>query len=166
LRTTLIGVEASLSRFDLMKRNCQDNLIPSDQLQLHRAACTVDGAAVFIPCNDDFGAAVTRLASGPAEEVPGIRLADLISSRVDFLDVDIQGAELEVIPANVALLDETVALAHVGTHSAAADDIIARTFAKHGWRQRQSFPCWQFNQTPYGAFHFIDGIQSWENPRL
>ena len=85
---------------------------------------------------------------------------------VDFIDIDIQGAELDVVLGGIDAMDECVKMAHVGTHSVLVDARLSHIFHLHGWRPRRIFSCGTMNQTPYGRFQFIDGIQSWENPRF
>ncbi len=188
LTAHLVGVEASRSRFDLMVLNCAMNDMPPTGVDMIRAACTPDGRPMFMGVSDDYGSAVVddpkvlALFNGvPVEQLwveddtgkkfliekmPGIRVQDLLREPVDFIDFDIQGAETEVIPAAIDALDEFAKLVHVGTHSATADAVAAATFHLHDWRPRWMFPAAMFNQTPFGAFRFIDGIQSWENPRF
>lgn len=188
LMARLVGVEASRARFDLMVANCAINEIPASGVELIRAACTTDGRPMFMGVSDDYGSAVVddpkvlALFDGVSteqvwveddsgkrfqiEKMPGVRLSDLLSEQVDFIDLDIQGAETDLIPEAIDALNKFAKLVHVGTHSAAADSVGAATFHIHGWRPRWKFPAALFNQTPFGAFRFIDGIQSWENPRL
>lgn len=98
--------------------------------------------------------------------MPGMKLDSLLTAPVDFIDMDIQGAEMHVVPAAIDALDRFVKLIHIGTHSAQIDDTLSALFRAHDWRPRHLFSCGSENVTPYGAFAFIDGIQSWENPRF
>jgi FkbM family methyltransferase len=187
-RPRLVGLEANQARYDLMVKNCEQVEIAPSGLRLLRAACTSDGSAVFMKRDDDYGTGVVAnaevmkafdLAASdvlPAhdergqrflvEKVPGIRLSDLVTEPIDFIDFDIQGAELEVIPGSIDAMDRFVKLAHVATHSTLIDARLSHVFHLHGWRPRRIFCCGTVNQTPYGSFSFIDGIQSWENPRF
>jgi FkbM family methyltransferase len=187
-RLKLIALEANKARFELMVRNCEQNEIPSSDLKLLRAACTPDGNPVFMICNDDYGAGVASNADAMkafelansdviearnnqgqsflVERVPAVRLHDLMTEVVDFIDIDIQGAELDVVLGGIDAMDEWVKMAHVGTHSVLVDARLSHIFHLHGWRPRRIFSCGTVNQTPYGRFQFIDGIQSWENPRF
>lgn len=63
-------------------------------------------------------------------------------------------------------LNKFVKMIHIGTHSVAIDARLCYLFNLHGWHARRILTCGQVNQTPYGEFQFIDGIQSWENPRF
>lgn len=184
----LIGIEAGHARFDMMVRNCDNNQIPRSDLQLLRTACTPDGNPVFMHVNEGFGNGVwhdPKIAAHfegkqtdqleftdglgrifKVEKVPAIRLESLLNETIDFIDMDIQGAEMDVIFSCIDALDRAVKMIHVGTHSLAIDSRLAHIFHLHGWRARRIFSCGSENQTPYGMFKFIDGIQSWENPRF
>lgn len=188
LSRKLIALEASKVRFEMMVRNCADNGIGKDEAQLHRAACTPDGKPVFMIVNNNYGESVwfdprieAQFAGKDAdmlpftndqglkltiERIPAIRLDSLLTAPVDFIDIDIQGAEMHVVPAAIDALDRFVKLVHIGTHSPQIDDTLGHLFRKHGWRARHVFSCGAENTTPYGTFAFIDGIQSWENPRF
>jgi FkbM family methyltransferase len=183
----LVALEANKGRFDMMARNCADNDI-TDEAELHRAACTPDGNPVFMIVNNNYGESVwfdPRIEAQFAgkntdvlpftndqglkltiERIPAIKLDTLLTAPVDFIDMDIQGAEIHVVPAAIDALDRFVKLIHIGTHSPQIDGTLTHLFRKHGWRSRHLFSCGVENTTPYGTFTFIDGIQSWENPRF
>jgi FkbM family methyltransferase len=167
----LIGIEASGRRFEMMERNCDDNGIGLSERQLIHAACTpTDKPSALLPLNDDYGASLIPdsaiAVGGLVEETPTIRLESLLTEPVDFIDMDIQGAEYGVIRAAIEKLDAFVKMIHVGTHHPTIDARLAAIFHGHGWRPRHIFTNRAINQTPYGEFQFIDGISSWENPRF
>jgi len=184
LTKKFIALEANQSRFDLLVKNCEDNEIPAAELDLVHAACTPDGSPVLMTCNNDYGTGVFRNEKLMAmetkrfsakdsygqtltiEKVPAIRLETLLNDQIDFLDMDIQGTELEVIRNCVDALDKFVKAVHIGTHSSAIDAGLSHIFRLHGWHPRYTFSCGQLNQTPYGTFRFVDGMQSWINPRI
>jgi FkbM family methyltransferase len=188
LKMHLVALEANQRRFDFMVRNCGENQIAADEAKLHRLACTNDGAPVLMKCDDDYGAKVMRndailqneafqkaervMAQDDAgkkfllEKVPATTLRQLVDRPIDFLDMDIQGAELDVLPSAMELLTQRVKLAHVATHATPIDAKLSYLFNLHGWKPRYIFPCGQVNRTQFGGFRFIDGIQSWENPRF
>ena len=183
-----IALEANQRRFDFMVRNCVENNLPPAETELRRQACTADGKPVLIKCDDDYGANVMKndaLLNNEAfthadrvvvqeqsgrktllEKVPAIDLVQLLNRPIDFMDMDIQGAELDVLPPAMDALSNHVKLAHVATHSTIIDAKLAHLFHLFGWRPRFIFPYAQMNLTHYGCFRFIDGIQSWENPRF
>lgn len=184
-----IAMEASKRRFDMMVANCMYNEIPAADVELIRAACTPDGRPAFMVVDNDYGASIVRndrvmtmfdemksdeiaLRSNDSgetflvEKIPATRLDLLLREPVDFIDFDIQGEELAVVSGSIDAMDRFVKLAHVATHAPHIDAELPRIFHQHGWRPRWSFRCSSVNETPYGAFRFMDGIQSWENPRF
>jgi FkbM family methyltransferase len=86
--------------------------------------------------------------------------------RVDHVDMDLQGAERELIPAAIATFSEKVARVHIGTHGAEIEDLVRRTFLEAGWTPGWDFAGLRCQDTPYGPIEFEDGVQTWRNPRL
>jgi FkbM family methyltransferase len=182
------AVEASSMRFSLIPLNLRDNGVAPEDHRLLHAGVTSDGRPILIPVNQDYGAAIFRHAelddylarNGTSqvtvrasegadvtiERVPSLRLADLIDGPVDLIDMDIQGAELEVLSDAIEALDRHVARLHVATHNPEVERRLCALFALHGWTLGRCFLCHEVNETPYGSFRFIDGLQSWRNPRL
>lgn len=83
----------------------------------------------------------------------------------DFMNFDIQNAEIDVIPGSIDYLNHYVKLVHIGTHSLLADELVEKTFLDAGWRPRWAFN-WQSKiKTPFGQpLSFRDGVFSFENP--
>jgi len=90
--------------------------------------------------------------------------ADL--DRIDFIDMDVQGAEKDIIQNSIETMSRKVRRVHIGTHSTDIEDVIRRVFIKAGWRGIWDFSCQQEYITPYGPVKFGDGVQSWINPHL
>jgi FkbM family methyltransferase len=86
--------------------------------------------------------------------------------RVDLLDMDIQGAEADVVEAGIDALNEKVKLLHIGTHDANVEERIRATLTKAGWQKVWDFPCQSKTETPFGLVTFQDGVQTWKNPRF
>jgi FkbM family methyltransferase len=106
-------------------------------------------------------------------EVPSIRLGDLfdvlisgVLSRVDLMDFDIQGQEAAVIRDGIDLIDERVARLHIGTHSREIEAELRALLTDRGWTKVFDYPCASTSETPWGAITFVDGVQSWLNPRF
>jgi FkbM family methyltransferase len=101
-------------------------------------------------------------------EVPVRTLADLLVplTSVDLIDMDIQGAEADVIEASRESLAKKVKRIHVGTHGHDIEDRIRAAMTKLGWIKEWDFPCSSESMTPYGMVRFGDGIQAWLNPRF
>jgi FkbM family methyltransferase len=93
-------------------------------------------------------------------------LSDILPASVDLLDMDIQGAEADVIEAGLDALNTCVKRVHIGTHSAEIEQRVRAAFQRVGWSSGWDFPVQSEKQTPYGVVKFDDGVQSWINPRL
>ncbi len=85
---------------------------------------------------------------------------------IDLLDMDVQGAEADVIDSSIDLLNKRVKLIHIGTHSTDIEHRIRTTLADAGWTNVWDFPLQSETQTPFGIVHFDDGVQTWKNLRL
>lgn len=97
--------------------------------------------------------------------VPCVTLADVIAPYpfVDLIDIDIQGAEVDVLTAAIDRLNERVRRIHIGTHSTEIEERLRTLFHTHGWTNLNDYPCQQRAATPYGEIAFGDGVQTWLN---
>lgn len=100
--------------------------------------------------------------------VRSISLSQLLQSHpcVDLIDLDVQGEERTVLTEAIEQLDAKVKRVHVGTHSAEIEDQLRKLFSDHAWRKVNDYRCLSINKTPYGEIEFVDGVQTWINPRL
>ena len=85
---------------------------------------------------------------------------------IDLVDVDIQGAEKDLVEHSIEAITDKVRLIHIGTHGHDIESTIREIFLRHGWRPRWDFACHGEHQTPFGLTTFQDGVQSWINPRF
>ena len=184
-----IGVEAEPTHFQWMRDHFRMNgLEPGQHRLLNAAVAPEDGDAQFVAgraadwyaqalATDDF---VDRLrASGDLDEnsddqlevttVPAISLKSLlreIKHPIDLLDIDIQGAELEVLDAARPLLNTHLRRVHIGTHGEVIERDLRAMFNGLGWQPVHDYGCLQRCETPWGSIDFEDGVQSWINPHL
>ena len=89
--------------------------------------------------------------------VPCISLPTLLAPLpyVDFIHCDIQGAENEVLPPALDVLDGKVGRVIVGTHSTEIHESLRDSFRSHGWLL-------EFEHLHTAV---ADGTQVWLNPR-
>ena len=101
-------------------------------------------------------AAVMPTSTGGIGFVSAFRLADILAPlpQVDFMDVDIQHAEIHVIPPNLELLRRKVKLLSIGTHTVDIHATLYKLFQYHEW-------CIINNIQPYG--HHVRGNESFDN---
>jgi hypothetical protein len=85
---------------------------------------------------------------------------------IDIVDMDLQGAEIDVIRHSLGTLSETVRRVHIGTHSREIDDEMRELFITAGWKNVWDFQIGTTVSTEFGPITFGDGIQGWINPDL
>jgi FkbM family methyltransferase len=174
----LVGVEAEPTHFEWMKEHFADNGLDIQQHRLLQAAvAATDGVANFIIGHADtwYGQAIVsgtsvrinNLPEASVKEVTAVSLATALEDIpfVDLIDMDIQGAEANVVEASRDLLDQRVKRVHIGTHSHDIEARLRIAFAGMGWRCVYDFPHRGDTITPFGIVSFGDGVQSWINPR-
>lgn len=192
-RIDLIAVEADPGRYEFLKAHLAENgLRPrSDEAQTaHEGVhCTlIQGAGwyedttMYFPAIDsaqDHGAAATsqqgdtdyRGFKVEQRAVKGVGMRTLLADvpRVDFMHVDIQGGESELIPRCVDVLTEKVAHLFIGTHSRKIEGDLIATLIAAGWKLRREKPCrfeLSADRPSLEAMTQMDGSQFWVNPRL
>jgi FkbM family methyltransferase len=104
-----------------------------------------------------------------AIEIATFSLADILAGheRVDLIDMDIQGAEGEIVPASVGLLTERVRRLCIETHSTEVEQQIRSALSAAEWLCLRDHPQNTTATTPFGPVAFGGGgQQSWINPRL
>lgn len=105
------------------------------------------------------------------ERVETVALADLLRShtRIDFVHMDVQGSESELVPSALEALSETTRVLFVGTHSRRCEGIVLEAMFSAGWHLEREEPCvfrgWLDAPTLEGKT-VRDGGLVWRNPRL
>jgi FkbM family methyltransferase len=163
---TLIAVEAEPTHFEWMCQNLQDNGVKPEDCRLIHAAVTGKDGKIGFQVGDpvsNYGQSI-----GGSTEVNAISLPTLLQSLelVDLIDMDVQGAELEIIEAATEVLNEKVKRIHVETHSNPLHSDILTLFRVLGWEPHSLYAGCTADTTPWGRINFQGGIQSWLNPRL
>jgi len=163
---SLVAVEAEPTHFEWLKQNLQDNgVMLADCRLIHAAVTGKDGRIGFSAGNPAgwYGQAI-----GGTTEVEAVSLTTLLRplDRADLIDMDVQGAEFEILSAAINSLSEKVKRVHVETHSEQLHTSILRLFRGLGWKPRFLYMSNTADKTPWGRIIFQGGIQSWLNPRL
>lgn len=183
----LIGAEAEPLHFDWLHKHFRDNDIDPDAHRLFKGALAAKNGSTKFVVGEDHPAAWYGQAmldhSGQAEALWPTEMLIVVETRsmetllddvdrVDVFDCDIQGAEREVIPAAIAILNRKVKRAFVGTHFMPfkncyeIDDIVCDVFSSNGWRCIEHHRPNTTEQIGSKSVHFDDGAQYWINPRL
>lgn len=114
------------------------------------------------------GKPLSKIGEWGTIEVDVLPLSEILDGvdTVDLLDMDIQGAEADVVAGGIDALDAKVKLMHIGTHYVEVEDTIRSQLAAHGWVLSWDYRVGSTTITPYGEVTFQDGVQSWRNPRF
>jgi FkbM family methyltransferase len=181
----LIGVEAEPTHFDWMREHFRDNGLDPDEHELVPAAAAgASGYAWFHVGKADswYGQSIVTDPGLPTERcdderdyrgerVRQVRTVGLESlaarhSRIDYLHMDIQGAELEVLVSAPALLDRKVRRILVGTHSAEIEVGLRELFTRLRWSCQYDVPLNGEARIGETIVRVGDGVQVWINPTL
>jgi FkbM family methyltransferase len=189
---TLVGVEASAQRFPLMRRHLETNDLRSANISeddaqngsvftrlFNGAIWTHDGVTWF-PESDvnDMGAAATttdktidyRGSTLNHSSIPCKTLSTLLQGigMVDFMHIDIQGAEAELLQDQIDWLSTNVRTLMVATHSRSIEGKLIDLLFDKGWQLHREKPCrvdWYKDCSQVGK-NLVDGSQYWLNVRL
>ncbi len=178
LEVKLTAVEAEPNHFAMMLQHFSENGLDPNKHRLLPHAINASGGEVSFVIGHPkewYGQAIVPNGfvsqDWPESEVIGvsaITLADALGDEpcYDLVDMDVQGAEAEIIEASIPLINKRVRRLHIGTHGNDIEDRIYASLTDAGWHCVHSFRFHAENQTHYGRVSFVDGIQSWLNPRL
>jgi FkbM family methyltransferase len=190
LDLALVGVEAEPTHFRWMKQHLRDNGVRRSERRLEQAAVAAVPGWVNFHTGDPnawYGQAIDpnapraerpslahrlvpqrRRSDRAIVPVRAITLRQLLEryQTVDLIDLDIQGAEADVLEAAQRELDGKVKRIHVGTHSADNEQRLRELFGRLCWSCRNDYAFASEADTPYGRITFQDGVQRWLNPRF
>jgi hypothetical protein len=93
---------------------------------------------------------------------------------VDFMHVDIQGSEFDVLNPAIFHLNHKVRRIHVATHGPTTapargrdmDRLIFDLFSSNGWKLDTRIAPGESMNIDNQNIHFVDGLQFWLNPQL
>ncbi|MDA0651310.1 MAG: FkbM family methyltransferase [Proteobacteria bacterium] len=180
----LVGLEASSERFELMRRHLDSNQLDPQhgvEVDLFAGAVWSHDGVIHFPESDvaDMGAAASaemtdtdyRGQAMAAREVPCTQLPTLVGKdrMVEFLHIDVQGAEGEVIASHLNWLNRQVKSMMIATHSRPLEGELMMLLNQNGWILHREKPC-RFNggQTikDWCGATVVDGSQYWLNAKF
>ena len=196
-RAHLIAAEMLADKVDQIFQHLRENGVYTDddqtlevwhegrdcRVKVVRAAISASDGVAYIPRVEgslDHGA---RPSSASAEvdyrgvpiqtdPLKAVSLANLIADvpLIDFMHIDVQGYERQILPAALPLLNEHVAALFIGTHSRSIEGELFELMYGAGWQLLREEPC-AFNvegssALPLEARTQMDGAQFWRNPNL
>ena len=91
----IIGFEPDREIFEILENNIKRNDLTNVEL-INTALTSREGERVFFPDGTDGGSLVYKSNKEPTR-VKAVRLSDYINEPVDFLKMNIEGAELDVL---------------------------------------------------------------------
>ncbi|WP_342617366.1 class I SAM-dependent methyltransferase [Rhodoferax sp. GW822-FHT02A01] len=181
LDVTLIGVEGDPGHVQFAHEALTENGFNSgDYVVHHGIASWQEGHALF-PIQEHSGVSwglearfnvsddelVGLLETGKYMHLRQIPLSSLLPQDCDHIDlvhVDIQGAEIPLIPASMEFLNEKVAMVLIGTHSKQIEAALFDSFLSFGWVLEVERPA--VLSVGRKLHTKVDGVQLWRNPRL
>jgi len=175
---TLIGVEAEPTHFRWITEHLSRNGVDLNRCQLIEAAVTAEDGTVgfFTGQHETWGGPGEWYGQsvGGQTMVRSISLKAILAplQKVDLLDMDIQGAEYEVVQAAAEEVDQKVKRVHIETHNREVEKGLRSVFTRLGWKCVHDFPCsleypkLQESATDFGVVGFLGGVQSWVNPKF
>jgi FkbM family methyltransferase len=135
--STVIAYEPDKKNFQLLSKNISDNNL--QQVRLHEAAVWVENGEISFASNAAEGSSITMAnEERNVVIVPAVRLADILNKyeKIDFLKLDIEGAEDKVVADCGSLLSriENLFLEYHGTiHETEKLTIILKTLRDCGF---------------------------------
>ena len=101
-------------------------------------------------------------------QIPGISLKGILKKldRVDLIDLDIEGEELNSLTNAITELDAKVRRLHIGTHGKEIEEGLRQLLSAHGWQCKADYSVFSTCDTEWGPISFENGAQSWLNPKV
>ena len=182
-QVSAVAVEASLDRIGLLNQHLRDNGLEPDGVSyrcVHGAVWTSDGEVQFPsdPVHDLSGAAAENrpdldYRGGAVDHVavPAYTVETLLGDHdiVDFMHIDIQGAEADVCERSIAFLTERVRYLFIATHSRFIEGRLITLLRSNGFEILREKPCrFSFDKWT-GSLEGLttsDGGQLWRNPKF
>lgn len=156
---------------------------PGDiELLVVQAAVWTERAVVRFPVLDpgDMGGAASadldpemdyRGAHPKHVDVPAITLLDVLipGQATDFMHVDLQGQEAEVLIPEAELVSQRVRYMEIGTHNRYVEGLLQEAFLRGEWALLMESPCtavYDGVKPTLTGFTTHDGSQVWANSRF
>ena len=180
-KITLITVEADPKHSQWCKKHLNYNGVDSKQhLHFQSAISNYCGETDFFVQKPDFtreeseknwyGQAIAKSGweGAKTERVGVITLEQIFESIpnliIDLIDSDLQGEDWAVLSHNPNLLSR-VKRVHIGTDSEIEEKRLRKLFNGLGWTKILDYPGRGERTTYVGTVSFVDGVQTWINPK-
>lgn len=167
----LMAVEADPTHYSWILEHFEDNGLNPDEHHILHGAVTDRAEILRFPVvaepNADYSTSLEDAeTSDETIDVQGhtvTELLDQFSGPLDFLHVDIQGAEYDALAPAIARLSRSVRAIMIGTHDDRIHDDLAALFRDNSWHERLNLGRSKTTQTPWGKITTDDGFLWFEN---
>jgi FkbM family methyltransferase len=183
----IIGIEGEENKIPLIKEHLFVNGFRQDNDELSQnynnvyssiihGVITDDDKDIDFPVVDtyDYGASMLKMKKDRNHKkisIRGYSLKTLLNDFeiVDFIHIDIQGHEVDVIKSAISILKQKVRYICIGTHSHKIEGDLIDLMFENDWELLRESPC-IFNKEKTKDQHLvdlttIDGTQLWRNNR-
>lgn len=169
----LLAIEADQIHYNWIWQALEENGVPASAVEVILGAAVSSSRMLRFPKltdpSSDYGASIYARTE-EFVDVQGYSVAELLERfdrPVDFLHVDIQGAEYEALGSAMAALKKRCKRILIGTHSSDAQhDALHVSFVEDGWRPVLVAPRKSQADIGYGPIPTGDGVLAYENPDL
>ena len=170
----LMAVEADRTHFSWILDHFDDNGLNPDEHQILHGAVTDRPGMLRFPVvaepNADYSTALADAGTAAETiEVQGYTVTDLLSrfsGPLDFLHVDIQGAEYDALAPAIEALSRSVRAIMIGTHEDEIHDDLVTLFRNNSWQEQLNLGRSTTTRTPWGEIRTDDGFLWFENARI
>jgi len=186
----IIGVEGEANKIALIKEMLSVNGLRNDDDELsqhfgnvyseiiHGVVTETDGTVEFPVVEiEHYGASLLDVAAvrnHSRESVPGYSIETLIKDypNVDFIHLDLQGYEVEVIRAAIDAINSKVRFLCIGTHSRKIEGDLIDFLMANDWELLRESPCmFLYGENVEISNQLVDltdqdGLQFWRNRRI
>lgn len=193
-KTSIVAFEADRMRFEGLRKHLALNGVvdasapefgerPGYEWRLYKAAAHWEEATLYWPAASnlhDAGMAAVHEADAKIDyrgqeiqlvEIQACSVANAIEHMpvVDFMHIDIQGGEEELVPHLLDVFERKVRILFIGTHSRKIEGDFIKVLGDRGWLLFRERPCqfYPLSEAPtLTGRTYMDGAQLWVNPRL
>jgi FkbM family methyltransferase len=166
LRYSLMAVEAEPTHFAWLKENLHDNRVDLNHCRLVQAAVAARDGQIGFHVGNAENSYGQSIGGDTIVEAFGLPTLLLPFDVVDLIDMDVQGAELDVLASSKAVLDQKVRRIYIETHGQRVHASLLTLFRDLRWKPHFLYEGNVADGTPWGKINFQEGAQSWLNPRL
>ncbi|MDG1373260.1 MAG: FkbM family methyltransferase [Paracoccaceae bacterium] len=170
----LMAVEADPTHYSWILEHFEDNGLNPDKHHILHGAVTDRAEMLRFPVvaepNADYSTSLEDAkTTDQTIDVQGHTVAELLdqfSGPLDFLHVDIQGAEYDALAPAIARLSRSVRAIMIGTHDDEIHEGLVALFRGNSWHEQLNLGRSKTTQTPWGEIKTDDGFLWFENAKI